>query len=112
MPADIDLAAYRIVQEALTNVVRHAGTGHCRATVGYGDEELSMEVVDDGRGAFGPGPGHSFGIIGMRDAGCGSGPGCCTAGSAPGRGPGAVSGWWHGYPFPRPRQPRGRAGER
>ncbi|MEU9714958.1 sensor histidine kinase [Streptomyces sp. NPDC047976] len=67
LPADIDLCAYRIVQEALTNVVRHAGTGACRVAVEYGDEELYVEVVDDGRGAAGDGPGHGFGIIGMRE---------------------------------------------
>ncbi|MFI2205429.1 sensor histidine kinase [Streptomyces sp. NPDC020192] len=67
VPADLDLAAYRIVQEALTNVVRHAGTGHCRVAVDYGDEELTVEVVDDGRGATEPAPGHGFGLIGMRE---------------------------------------------
>ncbi len=67
LPADIDLSAYRIVQEALTNVVRHAGTGRCRVAVDYGDEELSVEVVDDGRGAPGNGSAHGFGIIGMRE---------------------------------------------
>ncbi|PVE11784.1 sensor histidine kinase [Streptomyces scopuliridis] len=67
LPTDIDLSAYRIVQEALTNVVRHAGTGHCRVTIGYGDEELSVEVVDDGRGATGNGSAHGFGIVGMRE---------------------------------------------
>ncbi|MEV7559616.1 histidine kinase [Streptomyces sp. NPDC089795] len=65
--ADIDLSAYRIVQEALTNVVRHAGTGRCRVAIDYGDEELSVEVVDDGRGATGHGSAHGFGIIGMRE---------------------------------------------
>lgn len=67
VPADIDLAAYRIVQEALTNVVRHAGTGQCRVAIDYGDEELSVEVVDDGRGATESGSAHGFGIIGMRE---------------------------------------------
>ncbi|MEV4442837.1 sensor histidine kinase [Streptomyces sp. NPDC049577] len=65
LPADIDLSAYRIVQEALTNVVRHAGTGRCRLTIDYGDEELSLEVVDDGRGTTVNGSG--FGIVGMRE---------------------------------------------
>ncbi|MFH9065678.1 sensor histidine kinase [Streptomyces coeruleorubidus] len=67
VPADIDLSAYRIVQEALTNVVRHAGTGRCRVAIEYGHEELSVEVVDDGRGATGNGSAHGFGIIGMRE---------------------------------------------
>ncbi|MFD3940623.1 sensor histidine kinase [Streptomyces sp. NPDC058611] len=67
LPADIDLSAYRIVQEALTNVVRHAGTGHCRVTIDYGDGELSVEIIDDGRGATDDGPAHGFGIVGMRE---------------------------------------------
>ncbi|WP_327426058.1 sensor histidine kinase [Streptomyces sp. NBC_01236] len=67
VPADIDLSAYRIVQEALTNVVRHAATRRCRVVIDYGDEELFVEVVDDGRGASGNGATHGFGIIGMRE---------------------------------------------
>lgn len=67
LPAEIDLSAYRIVQEALTNVVRHAGTGRCRVSIDYGDEELSVEVVDDGRGATEHGSAHGFGIVGMRE---------------------------------------------
>ncbi|MET7932360.1 sensor histidine kinase [Streptomyces sp. NPDC005322] len=67
VPADIDLSAYRIVQEALTNVVRHADTGRCRVAIDYGDGELSVEVVDNGRGATGNGSAHGFGIIGMRE---------------------------------------------
>lgn len=67
LPADIDLSAFRIVQEALTNVVRHAGTGRCRVLVDYGNEELSVEVVDDGHGATEDGPAHGFGLVGMRE---------------------------------------------
>lgn len=67
LPADIDLSAYRIVQEALTNVVRHARSGHCRVAIDYGDEGLSVEVVDDGRGVTENGSAHGFGIIGMRE---------------------------------------------
>ncbi|WP_329498645.1 sensor histidine kinase [Kitasatospora herbaricolor] len=67
LPADIELSAFRIVQEAVTNVVRHAGTGHCRVSVGYGDEELSVDVVDEGRGVTGPVPGRGFGLVGMRE---------------------------------------------
>ncbi|WP_055526483.1 sensor histidine kinase [Streptomyces alboniger] len=46
LPADIDLAAFRVLQEALTNVVRHAGTGACRVTVVHGDADVTVEVVD------------------------------------------------------------------
>ncbi|MEV6837210.1 sensor histidine kinase [Streptomyces sp. NPDC051133] len=67
LPADIDLSAYRIVQEALTNVVRHAGVARCRVAIGHEDEELCVEIVDDGLGATGRGPAHGFGIIGMRE---------------------------------------------
>ncbi|WP_307853277.1 sensor histidine kinase [Kitasatospora sp. RG8] len=66
LPADIDLSAYRIVQEAVTNVVRHAGTGSCRVAIDYGVEELSVEVLDDGRGTPSP-AGSGFGITGMRE---------------------------------------------
>ncbi|MFD0733672.1 sensor histidine kinase [Planotetraspora mira] len=67
LPADIDLSAYRIVQEALTNVIRHAGTGRCRVAIDYGNDELTVEVVDDGRGATENGSSHGFGIVGMRE---------------------------------------------
>ncbi|MER7331943.1 MULTISPECIES: sensor histidine kinase [unclassified Micromonospora] len=65
VPADLDLAAFRIVQEALTNVVRHAGTDRCRVTVTHGPGEVTVEIVDDGRGGRVPGEGH--GIVGMRE---------------------------------------------
>ncbi|MEU2423831.1 sensor histidine kinase [Streptomyces sp. NPDC007851] len=85
VPADIDLSAYRIVQEALTNVVRHADTGRCRVSVGYGDEELTVEVVDDGRGTAEDGSDHGFGIIGMRER-VGMLGGRLSAGPRPGGG--------------------------
>jgi signal transduction histidine kinase len=50
LPASIDLSAYRIVQEALTNVVKHARTGSCRVLFGYRDDELTIEVTDNGAG--------------------------------------------------------------
>ncbi len=67
LPADLALSAYRIVQEALTNVVRHAGTGRCRVRVDHGDGELTVEVVDGGHGSTGPGSPHGFGLVGMRE---------------------------------------------
>ncbi|MEV0113847.1 sensor histidine kinase [Streptomyces sp. NPDC050844] len=65
LPADIDLAAFRILQEALTNVVRHAGTESCRVSVERRAAELSIEVEDGGRGGLPAGTG--FGLVGMRE---------------------------------------------
>jgi signal transduction histidine kinase len=71
LPAGVDLSAYRIVQEALTNVVKHAGPARAQVVVGYHDQDVTVEVTDDGRGAAAPtgdGPvptGH--GLIGMRE---------------------------------------------
>lgn len=64
LPPDVDLSAYRIVQEAVTNVVRHAGTDHCRVTIGYRDDELAIAVEDDGHGGV---VGTGYGIVGMRE---------------------------------------------
>ncbi len=71
LPAGMDLAAYRIVQEALTNTVKHGGKATARVTVRYHDDSLEIEVIDDGRGAAAPlltpqdGGGH--GLIGMKE---------------------------------------------
>ena len=65
LPPDIDLSAFRIIQEAVTNVVRHAGTDHCRVSIDYRDEELAIEVVDDGHGDTATGSG--YGLVGMRE---------------------------------------------
>jgi signal transduction histidine kinase len=82
LPQGIDLAAFRIVQEALTNVVKHAGTPSCTLTIGYREDELSIEVADEGCGgqvaaAAGTGAGPrrepgaeptgGHGLIGMRE---------------------------------------------
>ena len=65
LPADIDQSAFRIVQEAVTNVVRHAGAGCCRVIIDQQDDEVAIEVVDDGRGDTADGAG--YGITGMRE---------------------------------------------
>jgi signal transduction histidine kinase len=57
LPASIDLSAYRIVQEALTNVVRHARTSSCQVLIGYGQDELVLEVTDNGAGVPADGAG-------------------------------------------------------
>ena len=87
LPAEVDLSAFRIVQEAVTNVIRHAGTRHCQVFIDCHDEELSIEVTDDGRGARNvesvtP---AGYGITGMRER-AGLLGGQLTAGPRPGGG--------------------------
>jgi signal transduction histidine kinase len=66
LPAPTELAAYRILQESLTNVVRHADASTVHVSVGYGARELTLEVVDDGSGRGAAGADGS-GIAGMRE---------------------------------------------
>ncbi|MFF3581990.1 sensor histidine kinase [Streptomyces mirabilis] len=66
LPPDIDLSAFRIVQESITNVVRHAATPACRVTVDYLEEHVAVEVTDDGRGRGGT-TDTGFGLVGMRE---------------------------------------------
>jgi len=65
LPRSMDLSAYRIVQEGLTNALKHSGARRADVTVDYAPRELRLEVRDDGPGGFGPdgGPGH--GLIGI-----------------------------------------------
>jgi signal transduction histidine kinase len=65
LPAEVDLAAYRIIQEAVTNAVRHSGASDCRVTVEYRDDAVIIDVSDTGRG--GPAGAGGFGITGMRE---------------------------------------------
>jgi signal transduction histidine kinase len=65
LPADVDLSAFRIIQEAVTNVVRHAGTGACQVIIDQDGDELTLEILDNGTGSAEPGVG--YGIIGMRE---------------------------------------------
>jgi signal transduction histidine kinase len=51
LPSAVDTAAFRIVQESLTNVIRHAGPARATVAVRHGDDRLEIEVTDDGRGA-------------------------------------------------------------
>jgi len=69
LPPGVDLAAYRIVQEALTNVVKHAHTTACRVVVTYQPHAVSVEITDDGRGApAGSAPAYpGHGIAGMAE---------------------------------------------
>ncbi|MEC4573254.1 histidine kinase [Streptomyces sp. CMAA1738] len=78
----VDTAVYRIVQEALTNVVKHARARRVGVRLHHGARELAVTVTDDGRGQAGGGPGGGHGLIGIREraaahggtAVCGPGP--------------------------------------
>ncbi|MGX1502957.1 UNVERIFIED_CONTAM: signal transduction histidine kinase [Streptomyces graminofaciens] len=65
LPAEVELSAFRIIQEAITNVVRHAGTRECRVVVDHREDELAIEITDDGDGPATAGTG--YGITGMRE---------------------------------------------
>ncbi|GIH09431.1 two-component sensor histidine kinase [Rhizocola hellebori] len=86
LPSALDSAAYRILQESLTNVIRHAGPGvTVRASVERSEDELVVEVSDDGLGSPCPEVGSGRGIVGMRER-CELLGGSLTAGPRPGNG--------------------------
>ncbi|WP_308315675.1 sensor histidine kinase [Streptomyces sp. ISL-100] len=66
LPTAVDQSAFRIIQESVTNVVRHAATQHCRATIDYRPRELLVEVVDNGPGRTAT-ANSGYGIRGMRE---------------------------------------------
>jgi signal transduction histidine kinase len=83
VPEIVAGAAYRIIQESLTNVARHAGTGARAAVrVSRAGERLEVEVVDDGTGATAGGAGAGSGIAGMAERAAALG-GECTAMNRP-----------------------------
>jgi signal transduction histidine kinase len=67
LPAGIELSAYRIVQEALTNALKHAGDARARVQVRYGAESLELEIVDDGAAAAPRAATNGHGLVGMRE---------------------------------------------
>ena len=68
LPASVDLAAYRIAQEALTNVIRHADAMAVRVLVVYGPDELRIRIEDDGGGPQPEGEeSRGNGLSGMRE---------------------------------------------
>jgi signal transduction histidine kinase len=68
LPPGLDLAAYRVIQEAVTNVIKHAATDQCRVIVTYQEQTLTLEVTDNGSGATASElPLAGNGIIGMRE---------------------------------------------
>jgi signal transduction histidine kinase len=66
LPPGIDLAAYRVVQEALTNALKYGGTAHAWVSLHWREDELELEVANDGR-SDGDGSGGGHGLAGMRE---------------------------------------------
>ncbi|GAA0938208.1 sensor histidine kinase [Nonomuraea longicatena] len=93
VPDSMASAVYRIVQEAITNVVRHAAPAHCTASVSVVDGRLHISVVDDGPGQrVPPGGSGGHGLVGMRERTLLYG-GTFEAGPLPGTGFGVHASW-------------------
>jgi len=86
VPPEVAIAAYRVVQESLTNVVKHAHAGRVDVRLRWADDALRLEVRDDGRGGTGRIPAGGHGLIGMRErvAACGGTLATGPAGDGPG----------------------------
>jgi signal transduction histidine kinase len=67
LPVGIELSAYRIIQEALTNALKHAGQAHAVVRVRNGADSLELEIVDDGPGAQTRVASGGHGLAGMRE---------------------------------------------
>jgi len=85
LPAIVDASAYRIVQEALTNVLRHAGSASVRVQLDLTDDALKLEISDDGSGSPVRAEAEGHGIAGMRERALALG-GTFAAGPRPGGG--------------------------
>jgi signal transduction histidine kinase len=67
LPPGVDLSAYRIVQEALTNALKYAGSAHACVLVRFAPGALELEIADDGAGVNGDGTAGGHGLVGMRE---------------------------------------------
>jgi signal transduction histidine kinase len=67
LPAGIEVSAYRIVQEALTNALKHADDSHATVRVRYGGDVLELEIADDGAGGPVLATGGGHGLVGLRE---------------------------------------------
>jgi signal transduction histidine kinase len=87
LPSAVDQAAYRILQESITNAIRHAGPARVTVSLTFRPDELELRVADDGRGPrdAGHGADRGQGIVGMRERAALLG-GELTAGARPGGG--------------------------
>jgi signal transduction histidine kinase len=103
LPASVDLAAYRIVQEALTNTRKHAGPAQASVVLRYDEHGLTVQVDDDGHGTGSPGSGSGNGLPGMRERAQALG-GTITAGPRP-QGGFQVRAFLPAVPVPAPEAP-------
>lgn len=85
LPRDTDSAVFRIVQEALTNTVKHAAATEAAVLLAYGESTLNVSVTDDGRGT-GAGPGTGHGLVGIRERAAAHGGSARTGPGPDGRG--------------------------
>ncbi|WP_329213737.1 sensor histidine kinase [Streptomyces sp. NBC_00683] len=85
VPPGTDLAAFRIVQEALTNVVRHSGSRSAEVRIAYGSEGIRLRIDDEGPATGGDAGGSGNGLVGMRERAAALG-GTIDAGPRPGGG--------------------------
>jgi signal transduction histidine kinase len=85
LPLGIELSAYRVIQEALTNALKHAGDARAHVLVRYGDDSLELEIVDDGAGARAAVASGGHGLVGMKER-VALYDGKLDAGRRPGRG--------------------------
>jgi signal transduction histidine kinase len=85
LPAELETAVYRLVQEALTNVVKHAGASRVTIEIAAQDSHVDVAVHDDGDGFDPEAPRDGFGITGMRER-VGLTDGTLTIASSPGQG--------------------------
>ncbi len=109
LPAPLDLAAYRIAQEALTNVIRHAAATTVWIRVTYGPAHLGLRIEDDGKGlSLGEPAGGGSGIAGMRER-LGALGGELRTGARPGGGFQVTARLPLPAPGPAPVQARGEA---
>jgi signal transduction histidine kinase len=67
LPIGVDLSAYRIIQEALTNTLKHAGNARASVHVRYGPDSLELEIIDNGAGERAPVASGGHGLVGMRE---------------------------------------------
>jgi signal transduction histidine kinase len=67
LPAGLDLTAYRLVQEGLTNALKHARADRAQVFVRYGEDDIEVTVINDGQGGSADGVGHGHGLVGMRE---------------------------------------------